>query len=104
LGLGVAVGVGVAVSFGVGVTYLGDTSGISPTMSGSAVAWRLPDIGFLGSKQFWLWVRAPSGAYGDHYPITLTLTATTRDAVPSNNTANIVVMIAHQVYLPAVDR
>jgi hypothetical protein len=52
LGLGVAVGMGVAVSFGVGVTYLGDTSSISPTMSGSAVAWRLPDIGFLGSSSF----------------------------------------------------
>jgi uncharacterized repeat protein (TIGR01451 family) len=87
-----------------GLTYLDDTSGISPTVSGRTVVWRLPNIGFQSSRQFSLRVQAPDAPYGSRYPIALTLTASGPDALPADNRRDVVVLIAHQTYLPAVYR
>jgi len=87
------------------LTYVSDTSGVMPTMSGNNVVWNLPDLGFLESRDFTLYVRVPSGAdYGTRYPITLTLTLAGSEANPSDNTSSAQVMAARQVFLPLVLR
>lgn len=87
------------------LTYIGDTSGIAPTISGDDVVWNLPDLGFLESFNFILHIQVPLTAeYGARYPITLTLTAAGPEANFSDNTANAQVMAARQVFLPLILR
>ncbi len=87
------------------LTYAGDTSGITPTVSGNTVVWNLPDLGCLADGRFTLYVGVPAGAgFGTRYPITLALTSTGPEANPGNNTATAQVMVARQIYLPLVMR
>jgi len=98
-----ATGVVLTATLDSNLTYVGDTSGIAPTVSGSDVVWSLPDLGFLEDFAFTLFVRLPSTAeYGTRYPITLTLTSAGTEAIPSDNTAIASVMAARQVFLPLV--
>ncbi|HEY3229384.1 MAG TPA: ELWxxDGT repeat protein [Roseiflexaceae bacterium] len=85
------------------LSYVGDSSGITPTISGKTVSWRLPPVDFNGRGDFTVWVHAPSVAFGARYPIVLTLT-TASETHPPDNIAQVQVMIAHQVYLPVVQR
>jgi len=87
------------------LTYVSDTSGVAPAVSGNNVVWSLPDLGFLESRDFTLYVGVPSGAaYGTRYPVTLTLTSAGPEANPPDNTASAQVMAARQVFLPLVFR
>jgi ELWxxDGT repeat protein len=89
-----------AVTLDPALTYLGDTSSITPTVSGQTLTWRLLD-GAPGENAWTLRVRVPTAAYGTRYPVTLTLMADI-DTYPSDNTARIEVMIARQVFLPVL--
>jgi hypothetical protein len=92
-------------TLGSGLTYVSDTSGVVPTVSGNNVVWNMPDLGFLESRDFTLYVQVPSGAaYGTRYPVTLTLTSDGPEANFVNNTATAEVMAARQVFLPLVLR
>jgi hypothetical protein len=104
-GATIATGVVLTATLDSNLTYVSDTSGVMPTMSGNDVVWNLPDLGFLESGDFTLYVQVPSGAdYGTRYPITLTLTSACSEANPSDNTASAQVMAARQVFLPLVLR
>jgi len=104
-GATIATGVVLTATLDSNLTYVSDTSGVMPTMSGNDVVWNLPDLGFLESGDFTLYVQVPSGAdYGTRYPITLTLTSAGSEANPSDNTASAQVMAARQVFLPLVLR
>jgi hypothetical protein len=104
-GTTIATGVFLTATLDSNLTYVSDTSGVMPTMSGNNVVWNLPDLGFLESGDFTLYVQVPSGAdYGTRYPITLTLTSAGSEANPSDNTASAQVMAARQVFLPLVLR
>jgi hypothetical protein len=104
-GTTIATGVVLTATLDSNLTYVSDTSGVVPTVSGNKVVWNLPDLGFLESRDFTLYVRVPSGAgYGTRYPITLTLTSAGSEANPSDNTASAQVMAARQVFLPLVLR
>jgi hypothetical protein len=81
------------------LTYLDDTSGVTPTLSGQAVTWRLP----AGSGDFRLRVRAPNAPFGATYPVTLTLTAAA-ETHPVDNTTRVDVVIARQLYFPTARR
>ncbi len=87
-----------------GLTYLGDTSGIIPTVSGNQVVWNLPNMSFeYESREFKLYVQVPSGAsYGTRYPVTLTLTSDGPEINAADNTASAEVMAARQVFLPLI--
>jgi hypothetical protein len=85
------------------LTYIGDSSGTTPLLDGNSVTWQLPDIAFLEERQFFLYVSIPSDAeYGTRYPVTLTLSIAGEDENPANNTMVIEVMVAHQIFLPAI--
>ncbi len=83
------------------LTYVGDTSGIPPTISGNNVVWRVPDLPLLESRSFVLYVRLPSSApYGTRYPVVATLTSNGPEVNPSDNTDTTEVMAARQIFLP----
>lgn len=87
------------------LTYVNDTSGITPTVNGNDVVWSLPDLDFLADGRFTLYVGVPAGAdYGTRYPVALTLTSAGSEANPGDNTATAQVMVARQVFLPLVLR
>ena len=85
------------------LTYMSDTSGVVPTVSGNDVVWSLPDLDFLDSHDFTLYVQVPSGAaYGTRYPVTLTMTSDGPEANMADNTDSAEVMAARQVFLPLI--
>lgn len=87
------------------LTYVGDTSGIPPTISGNNVVWRVPDLPLLESRSFVLYVRLPSSApYGTRYPVVATLTSNGPEVNPSDNTDTTEVMAARQIFLPLTVR
>lgn len=82
-----------------GLTYLDDTSGISPTVRGATVTWPLPPLGPLARGGFTLRLRAPDAALGTRYPLDVYLAAPVdRDA--ADNVARLEVMVAYQSFLP----
>lgn len=100
-----ATGVEMTATLETGLTYLGDTSGFSPTIVGNLITWDLPDISFLDKGQFVLYVGVPDTAtIGTRYTVALALTANETDTNASDNTANLEVMAAIQVYLPLIRR
>jgi hypothetical protein len=101
----IATGIVMTAMLGTGLTYLGDTSGISPTIVGDLITWNLPDISFLDKRQLVLYVGVPDTAtIGTRYAVALALTANETDTNASDNTANLEVMAALQVYLPLTRR
>jgi len=85
------------------LSYVRDTSGVAPTVSGNQVTWDLPDLGMLESRSFTLYVRMPSEAtLGTHYPVTLTLTSAGPEANPDDNTAHAEVRGMAQTFLPSI--
>jgi hypothetical protein len=87
------------------LTYMSDTSGVVPTVSGNDVIWSLPDLDLLDREDFTLYVQVPSGAaYGTRYPVTLTLASDGPEANDTDNTDSAEVMVTRQVFLPLVSR
>jgi hypothetical protein len=93
-------------ALGTGLTYLDDTSGISPTISGNLITWNLPTLYFLDAGQFALHVQVSSNAMvGSHFSAAFALTENEVDASPNDNTASFEVRVASgQIYLPMVQR
>jgi trimeric autotransporter adhesin len=86
------------------LTYIGDTSGITPTVSGQTLTWHIADASVVSGRSFTLSVGTPNAAYGSTYPVALTLAVAGQESYPADNTATIQVMIARQVYLPFARR
>ena len=85
------------------LAYVSDTLGIMPTVSGNDVVWGLPDLRFLDSQDFTLYIQVPSGAaYGTRYPVTLTLTSAGPEVNASDNIASAEVVAVQQVFLPLI--
>jgi hypothetical protein len=100
-----ATGVILTATLGTGLTYLGDTSGVLPNITGNLITWNLPNIGFLEKHQFDLYVGVPGTAtFGTRYPVMLGLTQNETDSSLDNNTANLEVLAVSQIYLPVVAR
>jgi hypothetical protein len=86
------------------MVYLGDTSGVSPTVSGTTITWRLPEAGFLGGGAWTLYARVPDAVFGTRYPVALSVTMDAGEARLSNNAAQVQVMVARQMYLATLRR
>jgi len=83
------------------LTYLWDTSGVTPLIVGDEVTWDLPDQGFLEEGSFLLYVGLPSGAgYGTLYTVGLEYWSAGPEANPGDNTDSAQVMVARQIFLP----
>ncbi len=69
-----------------GLTYVSDTSQVTPLREGNHLRWRLPALGFKQERQFDLQVKLPStSVLGAHLPISLTLTSTGPELSPADN-------------------
>jgi len=100
-----ATGVVLTATLASSLTYVTDTSGITPVVSGNDVVWSLPDMAFLENYEFTFDLHIPTDAVlGTHYPITMTLSANGTDANPADNTANADVMAAYQVFFPLINK
>jgi hypothetical protein len=85
------------------LTYVGDTSNITPTIAGDVVTWQLADLVFLESDSFNIYVDLPDEpALGTRYPTTLYINSAGVEANPTDNTTSTEIMVARQLYLPAV--
>lgn len=80
--------------------YLGDTSGITPTISGQTVEWNLADLRLYDIQQFRLELQVTEGTPGSLLPVELQLTLAETDLTPSNNVATAQVRVVRAVYVP----
>ncbi|MBI3977106.1 MAG: DUF11 domain-containing protein [Chloroflexi bacterium] len=88
-----------------GLSYSSDTSGITPTVSGNSVVWRLPELSLLESRGLAFAVEVPSGAaYGTRYPVTVRLSTDSPDTDLSDNTSTAQVIVTHRLFLPFLRR
>jgi len=100
-GLTEASSVVITATLPVSVTYLSDTSGITPTLVNSAAyTWDLPNLAFGESGEFLLNLGTPNVAVGARYTVTLAIGSDGPEGVAGDNTAVSQIMIAHQLYLP----
>lgn len=87
------------------LTYMGDSSGITPSIAGNQVTWNLPDLVLLDSIEFTLYVQTPDGVeLGTSFPVSLELTSDGPEANPGDNTANAQVRVVVKVSVPLVYR
>ncbi len=85
------------------LTYLSDTSGISPSVNGNEYTWTFPQsMPFMSKGYFEIVVGVPGAAPGTQYPVTLTISSFSAEANPADNTYNLVIMVIQKIFLPAV--
>ncbi len=104
LGATTAASVTITATLGVSLTYVGDTSGITPTINGNLITWQLPDIGLWESGEFLLQVSVPDDPYGTRYSVTLQIASAGPEASPANDSASLEVMVARRLFLPVARR
>ena len=104
-GQATATGVALTATLGGGLTYQGDTSGITPDISGNFVTWYLPSLSYLEENQFTIYMGVPEPAViGTHYSVTFSLAANEIETNPIDNTASMEVVAVSQLFLPSVIR
>lgn len=86
------------------LSYVDDTSGVTPTVSGQTVTWNLPDLRLYDIRQFQVNTRATGGSLGDSLPVQLQLTSAEPDLTPTDNQATVQVRLSRPLYLPLLIR
>ncbi len=116
MGASAATSVTITATLSSALTYLGDTSGITPAHNSpianqvtatenTTYAWEFSSaMNFLGNGQFDLFVGMGDVQVGDSYPVTVTIYAAESDGNINDNTITIDVVAAQQVFLPLVVR
>jgi hypothetical protein len=74
------------------------------TADGDVYTWNVPDLRYLSQGLIVMNTGVPSATIGSHYPVTITIVTASSDANQDNNSAVTEVMVAEEVYLPAIDR
>ena len=104
-GGGEASGVVITATLGISLTYLSDSSGVAPTAAGNQLVWQMPDLSFLETRRFMLYVGVPANAaLGDRFPVQVQASCTGSDATPADNSDSLEIMVSRQVYLPILSR
>lgn len=86
------------------VTYVSDTSGVTPSVAGDTITWVLPGLGWLESLRFNLVLSIPSSPLGTTFPVSLVVETAEGDAVPADNQAQGSLLAAELLYLPSILR
>ena len=88
-----------------GLTYVGDTSGVTPDLVGSTVVWQLPELAYGSSEDFVVYL-AVDGAtpVPSFFDVSLELTSEGADVNPANNTDTTQVLVGLQSFLPLMLR
>jgi ELWxxDGT repeat protein len=87
-------------TLGLSLTYLSDTSGITPTQQGNTLVWAWPNLGGLARKVFDLSVGLPNSAIGLSYPISFKLST----SASASSEQVVEVVTSKLVYLPLTFR
>jgi hypothetical protein len=87
-----------------GLTYLGDTSGIPPTLNGNTVMWALPALSFGDNQSFSIIISLPDAPIGTKYSFNLTINSGGMEVYPDDNNLLIEVMVARLLFLPLIRR
>ena len=103
-GLGTATNAVITATLDPQLTYVGDSSGITPVVSGSVVRWNIPALSLRCGGTFLLSVATPAGAINSTYPIQLAIAFDGPEAYAADNTAEAVVTLKRFTYLPAIQR
>jgi uncharacterized repeat protein (TIGR01451 family) len=102
-GLTIATGIQLTATLDGGLSYITDTSGITPTLAGNIITWALPALTYSEFQAFSLTVALTSTAtLCTHYPIGLETTSAQTDANPADNTAAPFVFVPCQTFLPTI--
>ncbi len=101
-------GTRITATLGSGLTYMGDTSGITPSQTRDSeiqVVWQVPDLPLLEQRTFWLTVGIPENAeYGTRYPVSVEIGSQEPESAPEDNRSAQQVMAARQIHLPRIER
>ena len=88
------------------LTYLSDTSGVTPVIAGNTVRWDFSptQLGFLGQGGFSLRVRVmpPPGVVGVEYPVTFSIGPAAGDVHPVDNIFVSEILVGRSVNLPLI--
>ncbi|MFZ2486592.1 MAG: PA14 domain-containing protein [Anaerolineae bacterium] len=99
-----ATSVRLAVTLDPRLSYVDDTSGVTPTVNGETVTWNLPDLRLYDMRQFQVNTRATGGSFGDSLPVQMQLSAAEPDLTPANNEATVQMRLSRPFYLPLLIR
>jgi hypothetical protein len=92
--------VAITLTISANLTYAGDTSGITPAISGRKVTWSVPNLSFLETRSFTVSLNQNSYDYGKRLPLSAQIGSSGVEANPAGNVAQAGVMVAHgTVYL-----
>lgn len=86
------------------LSYVSDTSGVTPVVSGQTVTWNLPDLRLFDVRQFQVTFQTTGGNLGDLLPIQLQLSSAEPDLTPNNNAVMVQVTLVRINYLPLVSK
>jgi ELWxxDGT repeat protein len=103
-GLSAAADVTLRATFDPELTYIGDTSGITPTISGNLLSWNIGDLPMINRRAFTVLIDAPAAAYGTRYRIDWEMSSSSTDAKLDNNQQSVEILIARQIFAPLMRR
>lgn len=104
-GAAIASSVTLTMTLDEGLTYISDTSQITPTIIGESIVWNLPNIEYLVESQFEITVQLPDDAiYGDNYVLGFFLAAAQPDADSLENSAEVNIQVVRKIFLPYIDK
>ncbi|MFZ3069521.1 MAG: hypothetical protein WA110_00140 [Anaerolineaceae bacterium] len=84
-----------------GLSYIYDTSGLTPSVVGNTITWHLPDLAFSDAGNFIVYVSVPSEApISTLYDVNLSIASNESDVNPADNVDTAQVMAAVLIYLP----
>lgn len=86
------------------LSYVSDTSGVTPTVSGQTVTWNLPNLRLYDIRRLQINLRSTGGSLGALLPVQLQLMSAEPDLTPGNNQATVQVRISQPFYLPLLIR
>lgn len=103
-GLSTAGEVVLAATLPVDVSYLGDSSGVTPTINGNEVTWELGSFSFGQGTSFTLQLDFPSLPLGQSRVVKFDIHSNESDEVPGNNSTATTLIASRNVFLPLAIR
>ena len=87
------------------LSYAGDTSGLTPTVSADRVVWQPLALASLESRSFEVgFTSTPALPVGSRYPITVTLSTEGPEADPTDNSSISNIVVPWTLRMPEVHR
>ncbi len=87
-----------------GVSYVSDTSGITPVVNGSALTWDLSSLELTAGNTFTLRLTLPSGNIGTTLSLTFSMVSDQADDIPENDVFISTLILASQHFIPLIMR